>query len=238
MINGYCGPTEAAYYSVAYTLAMVLQVLNTSISSTMNPWIYRSIKSKNYGQIGRVSYCILVLIAGMNLLIVLAAPELLGILAPDSYQAAIWVVPPVTAGVYFMFLYNLFATFEYYYEKTHYVTGATIIGAVANVLLNAVFIPRHGFVAAGYTTLACYVLYSVAHYIFMRKVNRECMNGVKVYNSKTIFLLGTGLLVGAFLIMLLYKQPFIRYGIMLCLVMVAIIYKKALLKLISGLKNI
>lgn len=33
--------------------------------------------------------------------------------------------------------------------------------AVANVVLNFIFIRIFGYVAAGYTTLACYILYSV-----------------------------------------------------------------------------
>jgi len=237
MINQYCGSTEAAYYSVAYTLAMVLQILNTSISATMNPWIYKAIKRKDFDKIGKVSYYVLALVAGMNLLVVMAAPELMAILAPDSYQAAIWVVPPVTVSVYFMFLYNLFATFEYYYEKTYYVTGATIVGAVANILLNAVFIPIYGFVAAGYTTLACYVLYAVAHYSFMRRVNKKYMNGVKVYKLRIILVLGVSLFAGAFLTMLLYQYTSIRYGILLCFAIAAVMKRKTIIRMIHGMKR-
>ena len=35
----------------------------------------------------------------------------------------------------------------------------------ANVVLNFIFIRIFGYVAAGYTTLACYILYSVGHYV-------------------------------------------------------------------------
>ena len=237
MINSICGPTETAYYSVAYTMAMVLQILNTSVSATMNPWIYKSIKKNEYGQIGRVSYYILALIAILNLAVVLAAPEILGILAPNSYQAAVWVVPPVTISVYFMFLYNLFATFEYYYEKTHYVTIATVAGAVLNIVLNAIFIPIWGFVAAGYTTLICYIIYALAHYCFMRKVNREQMAGAVIYDVRIILALGFGLLVCSFVIMLLYNLPVIRYGILLILIGGMIWKRKALLRLIRTINN-
>lgn len=237
MINEYCGPTEAAYYSVAYTLAMVLQILNTSVSATMNPWIYKSIKRRDFRKIAKVSYCVLALIVGMNLLAMLLAPELLGILAPQSYQAALGVVPPVMVSVYFMFLYNLFATFEYYYEKTHYAAIATVSGAVINVVLNAVFIPRCGFIAAGYTTLVCYVLYAVAHYFFMKKVNRKCMNGIKVYDCRIISAFGAVLLIGARLISLLYRWLMIRYGILICLMIAVVIMRKSLLRMFRVVKS-
>lgn len=237
MINGICGPTETAYYSVAYTLAMVLQILNNSVSSTMNPWIYKSIKRNETKRIGKVSYGVLGLIALMNLAVILAAPELLGILAPDSYMAAVWVVPPVTVSVYFSFLYNLFATFEYYYEKTHYVTVATIAGAVLNIILNAVFIPKFGFVAAGYTTLVCYILYALAHYYFMKKVTKEHMNGAAIYDAKVIFLLGTALLIGAAVIMLFYTKPIIRYGLLIVLAISAFWKRDVLIGMLRMLRS-
>ena len=206
MINEICGPQEAAYYSVAYTIAMVLQILNNSVSATMNPWIYKTIKKGELDKIGPVSYGVLLVIGLMNLAVILIAPEILQILAPGRYQVAIWVVPPVTISVYFMFLYNLFATFEYYYEKTHYVTAATMTGAVLNILLNAWLIPVFGFVAAAYTTLVCYVLYSFAHYYFMKKVCTEYGDGYQVYDAKIIAAIGVGLTLCAAGIMLLYPM--------------------------------
>lgn len=237
MINSLCGTAETAYYSVAYTIAMVLQILNTSISSTMNPWIYKSIKNGQVHKIGRVSYCVLGLIAVLNLVVILFAPELLAVLAPDSYRAALWVIPPVTVSVYFMFLYNLFATFEYYYEKTHYVTIATVVGAALNVGLNALFIPKFGFIAAGYTTLACYILYALAHYYYMRKVCKQFMGGTKVYNVKIILALGLGLLLCAFAIMLLYETTWIRYGLVAVIGLGLFWKRKTIISMIGTLKS-
>ncbi len=237
MINKICGPSFTAYYSVAYTLAMVLQILNTSISGTMNPWIYKSIKANEYKKVAGVSYMILGLIAASNFIIIAAAPELLAILAPDSYQAAIWAIPPVTISVYFTFLYNLFATFEYYFEKTGYVMAASMIGAVMNVVLNFVFIPRFGFIAAGYTTLVCYLMYAVAHYLFMRRVCKIHMNGEKVYSIKIIMLLGGGLMVASFGIMLLYPFALVRYGLLVVCVIIALIKRKQLKRSVSYITN-
>lgn len=237
MINRYCGPAEAAYYSVAYTLAMVLQIVNTSVSATMNPWIYKSIKNGNVGGIGKVSYVVLGMVAIANLVVVALAPELLRILAPGSYQAAVWVVPPVTVSVYFMFLYNLFATFEYYYERTHYVAMATVAGAVLNVVLNAIFIPVFGFVAAGYTTLVCYILYAFAHYCFMRKVIREHMSDQVIYDSKCIVGLGVALIGGAFVMVLLYEQRFLRYCVLFVMMSILFTKRKMIIRMINLIKK-
>ena len=237
MINRICGPREAAYYSVAYTVAMVLQILNNSVSATMNPWIYKTIKKGELDKIAPVSYAVLLVIGLMNIAVILIAPEVLQILAPGRYQIAVWVIPPVTVSVYFMFLYNLFATFEYYYEKTHYVTAATMVGAVLNILLNAWLIPKFGFVAAGYTTLLCYILYAFAHYFFMKKICETYINSYNVYDAKTIMAIGIGLMALAALIAVLYNRTVIRYLLLLCLGVLAVLKRSLLVGLVNRIKQ-
>lgn len=231
MINSFCGPAEAAYYSVAYSIAMVLEILNNAVAATMNPWIYKALRDKEYEKVGRISCYVLGVIAMLNLAVVLCAPEIMLILAPKSYQAALWVIPPVTVSVYFSFLYTLFVTVEYHFEKTHYVTIATIIGAVLNIALNALLIPVFGFVAAGYTTLACFILYAFAHYYFMKKVIKQYLEGVSIYNARIIVLIAVALLAGVGVIMLLYKTVVIRYGLLM-LILAAMIWKR---KMLTGL---
>lgn len=237
MINSLIGPSEAAYYSVAYTIAMVLQILNNSISSTMNPWIYKTIKKGEVKKIAPVSYAVLLMIGLLNVAVILVAPEVLRIMAPGSYRAAVWVIPPVTASIYFMFLYNLFATFEYYFEKTHYVAAATMIGAVLNIVLNAWLIPIFGFVAAGYTTLLCYVLYSFAHYYFMRKVCDQYLDGCRVYDPRLIIAIGAGLILLSLLIMVLYNTVIIRYVLLGALGILGILKRKEIIGLIGKMKQ-
>ena len=237
MIGRICSSNEVAFYSVAYTLSMVLQILNSSISGTMNPWIYKSLQHDHAERIGKPSYYILLLIAVCNLGVIVLAPEILAVLAPGSYQEAIWVIPPVTVSVYFMFLYNLFATFEYYYEKTHYVMLASITGAVLNVVLNAVFIPRFGFVAAGYTTLFCYVVYSFTHYCFMRKVIKENLGKQRIYDPKLIVGLGVLLVVFSFGAMSLYEYVVMRYLLLFVGIAVIVIKRKKLLRFLRVIQQ-
>lgn len=237
MIDKLCDSSAVSYYSVAYSLAMVMQIFNSAVSSTMNPWIYRSIKNKSYKRIESVSYTILLAIAGMNFVIVAVGPELLKIMAPGSYYQAIWVIPPVTVSVYFTFLYNLFATFEYYFGKTKLVMLASTVGASANIALNYIFIPKYGFVAAGYTTLACYILFACMHYIFMVYVCKKYLNGIRIYNIKKILLNGILLVSASFVMMLLYRYIIIRYAVLLALLVIAICFKNKFIKVFKEIKK-
>lgn len=237
MIDKFCGTVEAGYYSVAYSLASVMLIFNSSVSATMNPWIYRSIKEKNYKKIASVSYAVLLMIAVLNFMMITMGPELLAIMAPSSYGVAVWVIPPVTASVYFMFLYNLFATFEYYFHKTRWVMAASLLGAVSNVVLNAIFIPKYGFVAAGYTTLACYILYALAHYAFMRIINIRYMDGQKVYDGRLIVLFGLVLILLSVLMILVYPYIWIRYLVLMSLILIVICFRKRIMSIFSEFKT-
>lgn len=62
------------------------------------------------------------------------------------------------------------------YKKTKYIMVASIIGAVLNVILNFALIPVFGYLAAGYTTLFCYLLFALFHGVFMLKIAQEQKN--------------------------------------------------------------
>lgn len=237
MIKSLCGANYTGYYSVAYSLAMVMLIFNNSVSGVMNPWIYKSIKSGNYQKIGKMSYSILVAIAVINFLLITVAPEALTIIAPRSYQQALWVIPPVTASVYFMFLYNLFATFEYYFEKTQYVMISSLLCAIVNIVLNYIFISAYGFIAAGYTTLVCNVLVSMLHYFFMRKTCKLYMDNIKVYNLGAILAIGLIFVAACAGMMLLYSLWFVRYGLLVAICILGIIFKNRIIKIFIELKK-
>ena len=237
MISQICGNAEVGYYSVAYTIAGIMLVFNSAVAQSLDPWIYRSIRNKKLERIGPVSYRITAVIALINFIVVAVAPELLMILAPPNYSKALMVIPPVTASVFFTFMYDLFASFQFYYKKTKWIAIGSCAGALLNIGLNAIFIPIFGFVAAGYTTLACYILFGVMHYLFMRRVCKEYLDGYRVYDAKIIFGIGMALVTLALVMMLLYTHVMIRYLILLAIVIGLFINRKNLISLIKEVKK-
>lgn len=237
MIGKYCGMAEAGYYSVAYSLAMLVQIFNQAVSSSLDPWLYKSIKEKKLKNIGSITMKILLIMAILNLSIIAVAPEILKVFAPENFYSAVWVIPPVTASVYFMFMYDLFTVFQYYFAKTKWIMYASLIGAVLNIVLNIIFIPKYGFVAAGFTTLICYILFGIVHYIFMCKVCDKYLDGERPYDFKKIIFLGITLLIFSFVMMLLYNKVFIRYSILCIVVIILFIKKNSIIKIFKAIKK-
>lgn len=234
MIGKFYGTGEVAIYSVAYTISLAMNVVMSSINSTFIPWTYQKCAKKDFEKIKKLSNILLLGFALISYLPILFAPEVVSIMAPQEYQAAVWVIPPITASVYFTFLYSLFANIEFYYEENKFVMIASTLAALMNILLNAIFIPLCGYVAAGYTTLICYILLSIAHYIFVAKVYKKHADGKKVYDLKIIILLSSVYLVGTGGIMLLYHYPFIRYTALILGTFLLWHYRRPLL---SGIKQ-
>lgn len=213
MIKSMVGLSEAGIYGLAHSLAWMLTLVTQAVLNTMNPWIFQRIKKEEYHRIGKISYAILtvVAIAGMGLISI--APEIVKIFAPKDYYSAIWVIPPLVLSVFFLFMYSLFACFEYYFEKSNFLMIASTIGGVLNIILNYFFIKLYGFIAAGYTTLFCYIFYSVVHYIFMRKIQKENLENVKVYNPMIIIGISGAFMIAAAIMMATYNLIAVRYGI-------------------------
>lgn len=186
MINAMIGSREAGIYSLAYSVSQIMTVFNSAMMQSIEPWLYKKIRDNKVKDISAVAYLSFVLIAFVNLAIIAFAPEIIAIFAPKSYYEAIWVIPPVSMSVFFGFMYSFFAVFEFYYEKTKYIASATMVGAVINVLLNCIFIKKYGYYAAGYTTLICFILYALLHYVFSQKLIKKHFENIEVYNTKYI----------------------------------------------------
>ncbi|WP_026765896.1 lipopolysaccharide biosynthesis protein [Selenomonas ruminantium] len=215
MIQQMVGAAEAGIYSLGCSVALVMSLFNSSLLQTLEPWLYRKISEGKILDIPPVAYTSFVLIAGLNIILIAFAPELVAIFAPPAYYEAIWIIPPVTIGVYFTFTYSFFATFEFYFEKTRFIAIATVAGAVVNLGLNYLLIPYFGYVTAGYTTMICYIIYAVSHYIFMQRVVREKFASVKIYNLPTIAGITIFFMVMAAIFAFTYEKMIVRYSFLL-----------------------
>ena len=112
------------------------------------------------------------------------------------------------------------------------VAVASIISAAVNVVLNYIFIKIYGFVVAGYTTLFCYILFSVCHYIFMRRVSQKHMDGRQIYDVRKLIIITGGFVIASLMVIVLYQSSMmlIRYGILIMIIVLAYI-KRSELKL-------
>ena len=235
MIKSMVDDSSAGIYSLAYSISLLMTLFNTAIAQTISPWLYKKIKARQIKDITSIAYTSLIIVGACNLVLIAFAPEAVAIFAPSTYYEAIWIIPPVAMSVYFMFAYDLFAKFEFYFEKTKLIALATVIGAALNIVLNYIFIRIFGYQAAGYTTLFCYILYAVFHYYAMRKVCQKELGGIYPYNTKILMSISGGFVGIGFIFLILYKFMVLRYTFIVILILLVVFKRKSIIYMVKTL---
>ena len=234
MIAYYCGEDKAGIYGIAYTMSAVVNIVWSSVNATMIPTIYKRCDEKRMHTLSEFVIPVIMGYAAICIMIVLMAPEVIAFLAPSSYGEGMYVIPSVVGGVFYMSIFSIFSNVIYYHKKPKYVMGAGVAAAVVNFILNMIFIPTVGYLAAGYTTLAAYLVEVVWAYIAMKKVT-----GSSVYDMKKLVIIGSGVLVTSVAVPLLYPYLIIRVLILAGLLLVLWKNKDLMISILwKGRKNV
>ena len=169
MITHFAGAQESGIYSLAYNIGLVSLAVISSVEGVWVPWFIRKLKEEKIEDINCRAKSLIEMVSVIVTGIMLTAPEILQVMAPEKYWGGKPVIYPIVAAAYIMFLYDLAVNVEYQTKKTKMIALNTCMAALANILLNLLFIPRFGAVAAAYTTVAAYLLSWAFHYHCARK---------------------------------------------------------------------
>lgn len=235
MIERMISSASAAVYSIAYSIAMTLSIVTSAVNQAFTPWLYRKLKDREYDEIPQMVYLMYGAVAVILAGVMLFGPEAIMILAPAGYYDAVWAIPPVAASILFTFLYQLFANIEFYFEKSQFIMAASIGSALLNLILNFIFIPKFGFIAAAYTTLVCYVFFGITHYLFARYIMK--MQGIVWMFRLDIILAISGIFfIGMTAVLLLYTKTAARYCVIIGLAVAAVVLRRQIMKIINRLR--
>ena len=182
-------------------------------------------------------FFVYIIVAGCSFGLSCLAPEIMHILADEKFYEGVYVVPPVALGLFFSFVYTMYANIEFYFEKNKFSMYISCAGAVMNIILNYIGIKIFGYIAAAYTTLICYIVFSLGHYLYTSVIirkNEKINNPFKTTRLLilSIFVVGFGLLIIKF-----YEIACIRYGIVILICVLLILKRKDILNTITAIKK-
>ena len=233
MISYFVGDTQTAFYSVAYSVAAVVTIVWSAINTSLLPFTYENCEKKDYKRVSDITIPLILVYAAACMAIILFAPELIALMSTTEYHIAIYVVPPIVGGVFFQCLYYIFANIVYYFKKPKYVMYASFVAAITNLTLNYIFIPKFGFVAAGYTTLVSYIIQVFIDYFAMKKVM-----GFSLYNTKLLLGISLAVILISLISSITYDFPLIRYGILIALVLIVYLNKNIVIQIMKTTRKI
>ena len=228
MITKMINASATAIYSVAYTVASVINIFWQSIEASLSPWIYEKLDKNEYLPVKKLTLQVILFFAVLCITCTLFAPEIMMILAPKSYYSGIYVIPSVAVGVFFTAMYSLYMRIELFYKQTGFATIATTIAAISNIILNYIFIDIFGFVAAGYTTMVCYAMLSLFHYMNIRKKGYAY-----IFNNRMFLLISFGVIVLSIIITFLYDYAILRYLSILIVLIGLFLKRKSIINILK-----
>ncbi len=234
MINYLCGASDVAIYSIAYAAGSLINLITNAINSSFAPYQYQKIASKEYRLLSRRANQVLLFVAVMLTFIMLFSREIVLIFGGMKYLESVQVIIPICIGVFFNYTFQLFARVQEYYERKLTVIIPSILCAVMNLILNYIFIRLYRYQAAAYTTFFCYALFCLVHYVFYRKVCREILNGEQLYDVKGILIISLGLIVVGAVIMLVNGILWLKYSMIVLLLIIALIMHKKVISLVKS----
>jgi len=157
--------TQTGIYSFTAAFTSIMMVVSLSINRAFQPFLFNALKtqtnfrSRMYQNMGLFYVTYIVFIAAADLVI--------GIMGKGDYLAASSVIPIITLGYGYFFLFSLQVNFFYYHGKNIFVSVFSIASAALIFLFNALLIPKYGYYGAAVSTALAYFFQFLMSYIYI-----------------------------------------------------------------------
>ncbi|WP_180958520.1 lipopolysaccharide biosynthesis protein [Planococcus sp. Urea-3u-39] len=223
-INKYIGDAETGIYSFAYNIGMIVSVLMISLNEAWVPWMYEKLNNNQFSILLERAKIYRNIFSLLFTLILFISPELIKIMASEEYWAGLYIIPWIFMAYYFQFMYIFEVNVEFFYKKTGLISLGTISSALINIILNIIFVPQYGFIAAAITTVISFFLLFLFHYIITNKIIK-----VNVFGAKFHFI---SIIQGSLIIIVFFlieNLVIIRYLLIFSLIFIGFIYFKKIL---------
>jgi O-antigen/teichoic acid export membrane protein len=149
LIDKYLSLNDLGIYSVAASIALILNIFSYGAYKAFEPYIFKNWESDKFLTIFeniRNSF-VYVLLIGVLCLSVFSK-EFFLLMTDVKFHEAYWYVPMIIVGVYSASLSMLYGTIITAKGKTKINSLVSIIGATISVTLNIIFLPKYGLLTA------------------------------------------------------------------------------------------
>ena len=196
-------------YSLFYSLCSVLTIILSALNNSWCPFFYDELAGENNTKIDMKVRNFIELFTVISVGFLLLSREVSYIMADSSFWSGINIIPILTIGAYFTFMYQIPVNIEFFYKKTRLIAIGTLAAGFINIVLNIVMIPLWGMYGAAISTAISYLILFIAHKYLVKNIK------VSSYKLNTrIFIYGLFcLIVGCFAFYLLGPWWYIRWGL-------------------------
>ena len=101
--------------------------------------------------------------------LVVLSKTIISLCTADQYQSGYIILPLVVSGVFLFGLQQHFQRGLLFHKQTSLIMWSVVISGFFNLLINFIYIPRYGYIAAAYSTFLSYGIYFVLIVILSRR---------------------------------------------------------------------
>lgn len=189
IINKYVGLSETGIYSFAYSIGIIISVIFMSFYQAYGPIFLEKMNNKEYEAITSISKKFRDIFTVIYAIFLFISPEIIRIMAPESYWEGAVIVPFIFMAFYINFMFTFETNTEYFYKKTKFISLGTLIAAIVNVFLNLIFVPIYGYVAAAITTVISFTVLFFFHYYITKKIIKHSIYGARFHLTSFVYVL-------------------------------------------------
>ncbi len=236
MIDRMCGSSDVAIYSVAYAVGSLIMMLASAVDSAFAPYQYQKITNKEYKTLAINTNYIIIFVAFSLDVIMLFGREIVLVFGGIKYIQSISLIIPISLGVFFNYIFRLFARVQEYFEQKYTIVIASVSCALLNIILNYIFINIYSYKAAAYTTFFCYFVFCFLHYLFYRMACRKHI-GQEIYDIKGLALISAAMMVSTLVIGIISRLFILKYIILLVAIIIVLLQRKRILNFVKTIRE-
>jgi O-antigen/teichoic acid export membrane protein len=232
---------DVGVYNQVYNLAQIsLQALFSVIQAAINPVIINSLESNtsdNNAILSGFAYKTVFLLLPVAIFLSLFARQVSYLLLGPEFREAWQILPYIIAGAFFSGMTHYLTVKHKFRNKIGLVLKGAIVATIINILLNFIFIPKFGMIAAAIITMVSYLVLFIYYYFYS---DLRFLSDNK-FKLKYIFIFIVLLLIGVLYYVILYFTRYDSISILQSLLVVmffSAIYFILTLKINPFLKNI
>tara|TARA_R110001592_G_C13144918_1_gene747649 strand:+ start:164 stop:1444 length:1281 start_codon:yes stop_codon:yes gene_type:complete len=183
---------ELGLYSLAYSLALLLMLVNSGIALALPNFIIKNYSYYIKSRIKIILISIYSLIAILtNLLLYLFIYlfhnkiNYLAQIDDNIYQLIIWIFN----GIYLLGLYYFYSNILFYNHKAKLISLNTFGVSLLNVLLTIILVDKTGIMGAAIATFVAYLVYLILNVVISFKIEERVKKDVLILSIITFFTL-------------------------------------------------
>ena len=149
LIDKFLSLKDLGIYSTAATLALMLNIISSGAYKAFEPYFFQHIKDSDFSQrFQKVRDWLLVIVLFCAACLSVYAKDFFVLFSSMEYWDSYRYVPVIMIGVVASSISLMYSTIIIAKEKTVANTLITMLGAIVSIVLNIIFLPKLGIIAA------------------------------------------------------------------------------------------